>query len=384
MYRSSFVVAALALGGCGAVDDLLPEGPVELSAETRLPEDADGFESATVEEDAVVFHFAGGAEPSFAPGQVIVGASGGGYLRRVERVESDGGALTVHTSAAGLTDVIERGELSVAVSDEGASVDLACPPGAVCRAFEVIDLSGEALFDGEVEGVPVLVEVTRGSLTFDPTVTLDVAIDGGQVQRLAVTADGVLDAELDLRVQAGGPFQLAQEIDLSGPGVPLHAQPFTVLVPTPIGPLPVTGVLELDLFAGFDATLDAEGELEGGLEAQASLQVGARYEGGSWQTSGQPEVNATPHEPTLSGEASAELTGTLRPELRLYLYGVLGPVVSLEPSLRITGEAAPPAAPIIEMEGCLSAALDFQLAVLSLELPGHQDALERCQALYPQ
>jgi hypothetical protein len=379
--RSAALLASLALTACDLAEGLIPGGPVELSPAAHLPEESGAFESAEVQGDSIVYRGVDGDALALAPGQVIVGESDGGYLRRVERVQRDGSTITVHTSPAGLTDLMTEGKLGLEVSSAGVEPIIDCPRGLSCRAIDLLDLSGEVLFDGELGGVPTRVEITRGWVRFDPTVALDFTIASGRVEFLDVSARGALDAALDLRIHAGGPVQLAEEIDVSGPGAVIYSQPFTFYVPTPIGPLPVIGRLDLDLFAGVRADLSAEAELTAGIATQSSLRVGATYDGARWSTVGEPAVEVVPTAPVLTGSASADVTGYLRPEVRLYLYGLLGPVVAVQPSLNVVGDVAPPASPNIELIGCLTGTLDFKLDVMSLSLLEHHDSIERCQSL---
>ena len=61
------------------------------------------------------FRVIGSPASTIEPGNVIVGAQGPGFLRRVTSVSTSGDEITLVTTQAALTDVVERGSFQTTV-----------------------------------------------------------------------------------------------------------------------------------------------------------------------------------------------------------------------------------------------------------------------------
>lgn len=375
---SSLVVASLAtalaaLPGCGLLNNV--PGLDTAADATRLPETDDGLMSATVAPDRVTFTYAGTAHTALAPGQIIVGQAGGGYLRRVVSAQATGNTVVVMTTDAVLTDAIANLHLE-------RTIDPAAPGAQVAGDVTLLDLTGRVLVDTKVGGVPVKITVERGTATFHPTLALALDISGGALGRVAATVDGTVALALDVKVEAGGAVTFQNEVDLSGPTAALYTYPFVVPLPTPLGPLPVAGTLELDAVAGFAATVTAAGSVRAGLDGSAGLGVRAAWDHGAASFDHQPTFTAKQHAPQVMTLLASDLRAYVRPEVRLKLYGVVGPHAQVTPALKAKITAAPPAAPTVQLSGCISGQVGIDAKLFGVALAGlTKDFAEVCQPL---
>jgi hypothetical protein len=387
--RRALVLLALVLSpACGSSDDGQDDGQdggeVELAPEVRLLENHPDFESVEVAPDRLTYTFRSAASDIDAPeGSVLVGAGGGGYLRRATGVSADGNTLELATDDASLTDAILSGELDMPLVAGSSGDWSACGEGTACLEIDLIDLSDTVLYEGDVAGVPLVVRIPTGGLSFSPAVDFDMSIGfPGRINRVSGHVTGTFDADLQVEAQAGGPVELNREVDLSGEGKPLYSHPFTVIVPTPLGPLPIVGTVNLDVFVGFRARASAVATVSTGVNATAEIAVGATYEGGDWTADGDPTIEATYSPIELDGEATTSVEAYARPEVSIIFYGVAGPRVALEPLLRLTGTLAPPDPLHTLLEACLRGELGFSVKVLSFELADFSTSLERCLTLF--
>ncbi len=385
MLTRAAILAFACQGACSLMpEDPLPELPIELSDDARLPEEQAGIESVEVGPTSLVFTLSSSPEDfEIEPGTVVVGELGGGYLRRVVSVERGATQVEATTEQASLTDVFTKGALAGALVSAGSDGwQDGCPRGATCKQVSLIDLSGTKLYEGDSGGVPLVVEVVSGSITFNPQVDVDFEIKGGKLARFEAIAGGTLVVVFEVKITAGGALNFAEELDISGPDNVLYSHPFTFVIPTLIGPLPVVGRIDLDVFAGFNAELFAQTAVLTGFESNASLDVGARYDGTEWTLVGDPAITATALPVTFEGDGSADIVAYVRPEIRSIFYGVGGPGITLTPQLRLNGGHVPPAAPAGTVDGCLEAELNFVLKVFSFELADYSNSIERCERLF--
>ena len=389
MRRSSVLLVIALASACSSSDDDDgsggdEEGDIQLAPEARLLENHPDFESVEVAPDRLTYTFRSPAsEIDAGEGSVLVGAGSGGYVRRATAAQADGNTLELTTEDASLTDAIAAGDIDMPVVGPASDGWTPCADGASCLEIDVIDLSDTVLYDGDAGGVPLTVRIPSGGLHFSPAVDMDLSIGfPGRIKRFSGIVSGTFTADLEVEAIAGGPVEFSREIDVSGPEKPLYAYPFTILVPTPLGPLPIVGTVNLDVFVGFRATASATASVSTGVSASAELAVGAVYEDGDWTAQGDPTLEATYLPVVLDGEASASLEAYARPEVSVIFYGVAGPRVALEPLLRLTSTFAPPDPLRTLLEACLRGELGFSIKILSFELADFSTSLERCLTLY--
>jgi hypothetical protein len=364
---------ATGLAGCGLL--AIPGADTATDA-TRLPETDRGLTTTEVAADHVTFTYAAPPTSQLAPGQVIVGQAGGGYLRKVVSAQVTGNTIVVMTAPAVITDAIANEHLA-------QTIDPATLPGPhVAGDLTLFDLTGRVLVDTTVKGVPVKVTVVRGTAQLHPTIDFALDITKGKLDRVAATMTGTLTLALDLKLDVGGAATFQDEIDLSGPTGVLYSYPFVFPLPTPLGPLPVAGTIELDAFAGFAGTITAAGSLTAGLAGTAAIAVRAAWEKGAWTVDNQPTFTGAAHRPQLQTLLATNVRAYVRPELRLKLYGVVGPRAQLTPALKAQITAAPPAAPTISLAGCISGQVGFDARLFGVDLVDlTHDFPEACQPL---
>jgi hypothetical protein len=347
--------------GCGLLE--LPGSDI-VTEETRLPESDSELRDTKVAPDRVTFTYAGAADPKrFSAGQILVGGEGGGYLRRVVRSEASGADLVVFTEDAVLTDAIANQQ--VALSIEPTATKAAC---ASCLKTTLLDLSGRVLIDTAVGGVPVKLTVVRGTAQLEPSIDFELDIRKRRLEHLAVTMKGTLTLALDVKVEVGGAVMLSQEVDLSGPVANVLTYPFVFPLPTPIGPLPVAGTLEVDAFAGMVASASARGSFTGGLQGTSTFALRASWDDGQWTVSDAPAFEGMVRTPQVDTLVASELRAYLRPEVRARFYGVVGPRASVTPALKASVTVTPPAPATAKVEGCIKGEVGFDAKLFGIEL----------------
>jgi hypothetical protein len=371
--------------GCasGIIGDEEGESDVQLAAELRLLENHPNCEDVEVKADGLTYLWKTDASAvDVGVGSVLIGEKGGGYVRRVTSVFADGNTLELATEPASLADALVEGDLTMPLVPADAQW-VQCPEGAACAAIDFIDLSNTVLFDGDVGGVPLSVKIPQGGLRFTPAVDFSMSVGfPGKIKRLSGTVTGTFTADLTVEAQAGGSVDFSREIDVSGPGASLYSYPFTFVAPTPLGPLPIVGTANMDVFVGFRASATAVATVSTGVSASAAVAVGATYENGNWTATATPSVDASFQPIQLEGEASTSVEAYARPEVSVTFYGVAGPRISIEPLLRLNSELISPTAIHSELEACLRGELGFSVKILSFSLADFSRSLERCLTLF--
>eukprot|EP00003_Mantamonas_plastica_P016818 TRINITY_DN2808_c0_g1_i1.p1 TRINITY_DN2808_c0_g1~~TRINITY_DN2808_c0_g1_i1.p1 ORF type:complete len:1602 (-),score=728.15 TRINITY_DN2808_c0_g1_i1:797-5557(-) len=101
-----------------------------------------------------------------------------------------------------------------------------------------------------------------------------------------------------------------------------------------IGPVPVVITCRLELYAGFNAKLNAAVVLNTGVELRAELEAGVEYRGGKFRGIWKRIWKQKFYKPKLAACTNIMFEMFLRPQIAVLLYDIAGPTVALEPYLR--------------------------------------------------
>lgn len=330
----SLVSISLVLSSCAKDDNREYESQYTVIASNVEVVDSTELYLIATDSNALIFIVEG--EPEIEVGDILVGTQGHGFLREVISIEQQDSLLTVQTDTASLSQVVEEGNLSVDMQlnlEDADSVNFYQPLGGkVARQIDNgggVDLSGFVIYSGEVNGVNLYLEITDGSIFFEPSLDINAEWDNFQIIEFHTIATGDLDLTCDLAASLSAPLSHSYEV----PVVEFYWGNWFE-----IDYVPVYISVTLNMFAGYD--LDAQGSIETGFSSEASVSIGAQYENGVWES-----VWGR----TLSLEDGASdwdyvdvtLKGYVRPEVQVELYEAAGPFLYGEPYFRFEGEVAP-------------------------------------------
>lgn len=349
----------------GVADASLIDAPlVELGERTRLPEAEPAFSSVAVFADRLVFVFTRPpTQDDVRAGDVVVGATAGGYLRAVVSVSIAGNTLTAMTSNAALTSAVDTGEI-VATLAAGGDDGWRSAGG-----LPTVELGETTLFQGAVGESSLGVELHGGALSFRPEMTLAAQIEAFRLRHFEIWVRGTLDVRLDATAIAGGPLTFSHETFLNG-GEPLYRHPFQVM----LGQVPIVGEVQFLVAATFDYQGSSAGSASVGFDGSWPVELGAVYNEDAWSHAFPTAVlRGTAHNPSWEGSGDTRFSLTLRPILRTVFYGTEGPSLALQAYVNVTFSGTSP--PSWAMRGGLGARLGIFLGDLSHEVQSYEDEL---------
>jgi len=316
--------------------------------ETKILENA--AMSAFIRQDGTKFHFYTSAAQiaTLQPGDVIVGTSGEGFLRKVVSVETVNGELIVETVDATLEDVIAEGTINLQQELTAANLVSVTPlmSGVKVDGW-MLNAAGVYQNNPSTNAIPLTL----------PSISLDCAFEGNNIR-----GDKNVKIEVIGNIQPSLSLDFAVSLQKNSLGITTGIQEFkTVFLYDEVKELSVKldGDISKDFFGPEDVavydfapiiigpvviipkfvvSVGVEGKASGKLESIISLRTthtkGMHYiKGRGWKpidTHTQPHSQYEP----LKDPVTASLKGYAVAEFSLKLYGVAGPYVSLEGYLK--------------------------------------------------
>lgn len=341
-------------------------------------------DSAEREQGTLRFRVRGASAPEIEPGDYLVGAQDGGFLRQVEQVSRDGGEIVAETEQAALAEAVDSAsfESTVTVGPGGQT-------GAVrgdrvrwgptfsrySAAGVTVDgaalvISDLVLLDEEVCGgsgsgcAQAELVITSGQVRFSPSVELSAEVDFFDLERFRAVAEGDLEFTADAEASATGSIQSSGERP-----VQQFAKPFVFQA----GPVPVAGQVRLTFFAGYRSQASASFDVGAGFESSYGTTLGAEWADGQWSEvfSVDASFSSDPLITDVDGEALARVY--VKPELSVILYTAAGPSAFAEPYLQ--GETTFPESCTFDLTAGMDGGVGFQVEILSRELASFDRSL---------
>ncbi|MDQ3369031.1 MAG: hypothetical protein M3680_26710 [Myxococcota bacterium] len=249
-------------------------------------------------------------------GDVVVANGPQPFLRRVMAVDSLGGQLALITEPAALTDAIlqghahsERDLLSEPVPRMPGQTELIIPIDKLA-----LDFAGTNLIDE----LGVKVRVNRGTVSFRPSLDVDLQIDRGSLTSFHAILRGELEASVGLTVSSDRSFRRSFSTTLwESPAY--TATQF-------IGIVPVVEVVRVSLVLSGEAHASVRGTVDlGSAKAKASLEAGATYADGTWRAIADPSITFETRGPSFEAGAMAGASLRLTTRVDVRFYDVAGP-----------------------------------------------------------
>ena len=329
-----------ALSSCGADSTTAPrsERPLTLISDKVFVVNARAGLTLVGDADSVlVFDMAAGA-PEILPGAVIIGTDGGGYIRRVQSVQTGGKRFYVRATPAFLADAVMAGEIDTTVTLGFASSarcaraqDGAVPgdffqaaPGASFSG-DGMDLSNITLYSRDAGGAAFTVTITQGRIEFNPAIGLFARIGPRGLHEFRAIAEGDLNLTCDVKFEAAGGINANTEF----------AAPIATLRKTfiqRIGPVPVVEVVTMSFIAGFTVTSGFAGVTEVGIETEGRVQGGMAYDHHAWSSFLSASAEFEPHPFYYDSRKEARIGFSIRPSITVDFYGLRSAVLSFGPS----------------------------------------------------
>lgn len=288
----------------------------ELADGAHVPADEPCVEQVDSSHESLEVVIWTSCDVDYGPGDVIVGAENGGYLREIVSVTEEDGRLVLVTQQARLSQVMVNGGFDVAIPWENEERD-------------TWDFAGTELYSGTYNGANITVTLTRGRVLFEPDMRLSAKFSWFQLKRAQARLDVDFEMDAEVTVTVDGGFEYGGDVPLG-----TFKRPFSFMA----GPVPVAGEIEIDLAAAWAVAAEAQVSASAGAEIVAQSRMRGSYNQGTWSYGKSNNFSADPRGPDLGVEGAFETTLTLKTNAQVMLYGVAGPDFDVDPYARVNAE----------------------------------------------
>jgi len=361
---------------------------------TKLPETDTSLKEVVITADTLKFIYTPDApKPTYKPGDILVGQTGEGYLKKVVSTNISGDTLIVFTEQACLTEAIKKCEVETTfalmpeekqfekirqdttfVDEKGKRYQMSI------QVKKMLVEPHPELLEFRIPLVNVRVEIRDEAGNLAAFLTCDTIILTKRIEpdiEIKIDRSDLKEFHLTLRdtskvdfknCQVGFEMSITKEIAKHLISVPLGK--YVIWAPT-TPPVPILLIFKLDISAGLDVgiTLAVGCDIRDNVNFVSGSEIGARYKEGSWtpvnewNLSGNGNFTTSP-----SASISARAEGSLKGDITCKIYGIAGPSLFLK-SYQYNQLSYPPFD--FRLGIGLGAGLAFEVKILSWELAAY-------------
>ena len=259
--------------------DTLNGGAV-IAPQTKVVDDVPNLTATSVTDNAITYSYTGKA-PSIKTGDVLVSGEENGYLRKVTAVSVSTGKIIVQTEQATLTDAVKKGEIDTTLTLNFSAMKTGTG-GRVMKLADGVSITDNGLdlsnvsLTGKIsdgDNVEYTIKITKGSILYQPDLSVGVKIDDYAVTEFHAVAGGTLAFDYDIEAAILKKFNFKIERSLAK---------FQKIAYQQIGYMPVIEVIEFEVIAGVEGASTAAVTANTGFDQKTEIEIGARYENRSW------------------------------------------------------------------------------------------------------
>ena len=267
--------------------------------------------------------------PALQPGDIVAGAEGGGYLRRITRVHRRGAELIAETEEAAVPEAVKQGAFAknIEFTTEDFQDAGILPENAPSTLIEFNDVP---LFTAA--GLEASIE--RAALDCAPQLYLGAFYNEYRLTRFSLVFDAEFTLDMDFRLGVDQARHVWVEENL----LPPVNHPFV----THIGILPIVGNAQVRYVAGIAGNFAGDTSLRTGFDVATTFSIGGNYRRGEWErVLGFSPIAFQSKEPVFTVEVGANVTFYIAVELEVSLYNAAQANVAARPYVNACIEAWP-------------------------------------------
>ncbi len=329
-------------------------------------------------DSSLVFSYSG-KMPDIKIGDILTSRAND-YTKKVDSLDVGLGVISIMTSQAAITDVIEKIRIDTTITLSLSDIlqkptmeGVYLAPG-VTLTGDYIDLTNYNLFSGSAHGVDLKAKITEGFLSYDLDDEIVLEIDLGGIQKFSTIVEGDLDFDCKFLIECSQDFNYtSQEIEL----VSFNKQ---VVVAT-VGVVPIWVDATFTITMGFSAYASGYQKASGGYHGSFGLEFGAVYEHGGWSDVWEHHADFDDYPFNWYNREEIWLEIHLTPTVELKIESLVGPYAYAQPYLEFEAEFGDPKSWSWELYAGAEGRIAFEIAFLVWQLANYDVYLDNWEVL---
>jgi len=251
--------------------------------------------------------------PDFQVGDVIIGYTDGGYIKKITAVEKSiksNSIIVIYVVQAYITEVFKN-----------CNFDLLIPIISNNKS-----LDNTVLYNKQAGDVELNVMIQEGYINTELTANFKLIRVDGKTILFGLKSSGGVGLKTDVNFEVDG------ELDPPFGDEKLILPP--LLFPFTIGPVP--SVIILGFNGGFNVEASAAGFINYSCKANGEIEAGAEYTNtDGWKNFWTPSGDFTNEGVNWGLDVNAMAEVYIKPEIKLLVAGLVGPSINIQPYLNI-------------------------------------------------
>lgn len=253
--------------------------------------------------------------PVFNVGDVLVGPSNGGYIRKITSITSSANVITLQTTTGSMENAFKQGKISMNITTDSTQQGVAT--GNYNYSFNDVTL---------VSAGPNAIKLNNGTVDLNPNWEFDFDFKSSKLNRLnAGFRQGTLNSKFDVQVIASQSLP-----SVSGEKV---LKSFTKyikrFVPVYGIPVPVVIEMKLEFIVRYSASLTAPMNKTFNFQTNNTLDLYLNYDNGNWTPTYARQSTGAVQAAGLEGNVNANVKVAIVPKFSFKIYGLAGPYAEL-------------------------------------------------------
>jgi hypothetical protein len=292
------------------------DSTVILNENVRLPENNNGVIVSTAQElnqGVYKFNFTSTPSANYSPGNILIGASNNGYIRKVTSATVQGNTIVCQTTQGNMEDVFKQGKISFSGNTDS---DLQAAAGYNYLFNDVI------LY----QNGPLSIKLKNGSISLDPNWDFDFEYKNSKFKYFkAGFQNALLNSNFQIEVNASQSTTLFDQADT----LKRLSKQFIHWVPVFGIPIPVVVEMNLDFICKYSAAVNASIQRTVDFTSSSNMTMSLEFINNAWNPVYALNTNKNVKMSASEGAAGINVEMAIVPTFSFQLYNIDGPYTSI-------------------------------------------------------
>ena len=265
-----------------------------------------------------------GSAPELKTNDIIVGATNGGYIRKISAVNKQSNKINLETTQGNMEDVFKNASFNIKTGMDNLK------PARVLSGYQ-FDVSGQTIYqDGSVT-----IKLDKGVINMDGDWNFGFDFKNSKLNTFDMGCkNATFNGDFNLNISASKAATIAEKTSTLA-----RVAKYNIFF---VGAVPVVLYTEVELRCVFSATINASSQGNYLVNTNNTADIGINYLNSQWQNNFTNNSKSTLSVVNGTSNVGVQIKMGIVPYISFRLYRVLGPYFSLGLQEQVDGNVATP------------------------------------------